>query len=106
MRKRKKSLTAKQVEASAEKWVDVPPVELDRVNAVFDEAMAKEKKEAKFTARVSQNDFEGLKSIANNFGMGYQTLLGVIIHKYVAGKLVDVDEIRKVFPEIKSTGND
>jgi predicted DNA binding CopG/RHH family protein len=103
--KRRKKLTAKQVEASAESWIDMPEKELDHVNSVFDEAMAKEKKEAKFTARLSQNDFDGLKSIASDFGMGYQTLLGVIIHKYVAGKLVDVDEIRKLFPKIEPASN-
>ena len=104
MRKRK-DLTAKKIEASADKWMDVPADELEHINQVFNTALSKERKEAKFTARLSQNDFEGLKAIANNFGVGYQTLLGLIIHKYVAGKLVDVDEIRKVFPEFKSASN-
>ncbi len=29
-------------------------------------------------------------------GMPYQTLLGSVIHKYVTGALVDVNEVRKV----------
>jgi predicted DNA binding CopG/RHH family protein len=64
-------------------------------------AEEKEKKEAKFTARLSQSDFEGLKSLAQEKGMGYQTLLGYIIHGYVTGNLVDVEEIRKVIPGLK-----
>jgi len=64
-------------------------------------AQEKEKKEAKFTARLSQNDFESLKAIASDKGMGYQTLLGYIIHGYVSGNLVDVEEVRKVIPGLK-----
>ena len=100
---KKKDLSAKQVEATAEKWVDVAAKDLGRVNSVFAEALAKEKKEAKFTARLNQSDFENLKSIATEFGLGYQTLLGVIVHRYVTGKLVDIDEIKKVFPKLPRT---
>jgi predicted DNA binding CopG/RHH family protein len=96
-----KKLSAKQIEASAKKWVNVSEKNLARVNAVFKEAITKEKKEAKFTARLNQNDFDGLRAIANDFGLGYQTLLGLIVHRYVTGKLVDVDEVKKILPEFK-----
>ena len=43
----------------------------------------KQKKEARFTARLSHSDFDGLKQIADRMGLGYQTLLGSIIHQYV-----------------------
>jgi len=102
---KKKVLSAKQVEASAESWVKVGAKDMGRVNAVFNEAMAKEKKEAKFTARLNQSDFDDLKSIANEFGLGYQTLLGVIVHRYVTGKLVDVDEIKKILPDFRRSSN-
>ncbi len=98
---KKKNLSAKQIEASAKDWVNVAGKDIGRVNAVFSDALAKEKKEAKFTARLSQNDFENLKSIANDLGLGYQTLLGVIVHRYVTGKLVDIEEIKKVFPNLQ-----
>ena len=63
--------------------------------------LAKTKKESRFTARVSKEDFENFKSISEKKGIGYQTLLGSIIHLYVLGQLVDVDEIKKVLPQIK-----
>ena len=66
-------------------------------------AMFKEKKEAKFTARLTETDFQHLKKLAHKKGVGYQTLLGQIIHNYVTGTLVDVEEIRKVIPGLKIT---
>lgn len=63
--------------------------------------MIKEKKQAKFTARLTETDLNHLKIIANKKGVGYQTLLGQIIHDYVSGQLVDVAEIRKLFPGLK-----
>lgn len=63
--------------------------------------LAKCKKESRFTARVSEKDFEDFKKIAAQKGIGYQTLLGSIIHQYIKGNLVDVEEIRKAIPGLK-----
>lgn len=63
--------------------------------------LLKEKKEAKFTARLTETDFLQLKKMASKKGIGYQTLLGQIIHNYVNGQLADVEELRKIFPRIK-----
>lgn len=57
---------------------------------------AKEKKDEKFTARLSTADFQALKDAAENEGMGYQTLLGSIVHKYVTGQLVDLKTVQKI----------
>lgn len=63
--------------------------------------MAKDKKESRFTARVSEKDFKEFKKISAKKGVGYQTLLGSIIHQYIQGNLVDVEEIRKAIPGLK-----
>ena len=63
----------------------------------------KARKEAKFTARLNQDDFEGIKRLAVEKGMPYQTLLGHIIHLDVGRKLVDVTELQKVF-DLKKIG--
>ena len=84
-------------------WKKVSTEKRAQANALLKKVVTeeKEKKEAKFTARLSQNDFDSLKAIANDKGMGYQTLLGYIIHGYVSGNLVDVEEVRKVIPGLK-----
>ncbi len=69
-----------------------------RIEAV---ALSKMKKESRFTAWVSQKDFEDFKKISTKKGIGYQTLLGSLIHQYINGGLVDVEEIRKAIPNLK-----
>ena len=71
--------------------------------AKIDNNTTKSRKDAKFTARLNQSDFNALKEMANDKGMLYQTLLGHIIHQYVEGKLVDVTEVRKLF-KLKKIG--
>ena len=63
--------------------------------------ISKDKKESRFTARVSEKDFKDFKKISAKKGIGYQTLLGSIIHQYIKGNLVDVEEIRKIIPGLK-----
>lgn len=63
----------------------------------------KSRKDAKFTARLNQDDFDGLKQLALEKGMLYQSLLGHIIHLYVQRKLVDITEMQKLF-ELKKIG--
>ena len=48
------------------------------------------------SVRIDSSDIAALKRLAAREGMPYQTLLGSIIHKYVSGNLVDVNEVRKV----------
>ena len=64
-------------------------------------SLSKEKKESRFTARVSKKDFEKFKKISAKKGLGYQTLLGSLIHQYINGDLVEVEEIRKAIPNLK-----
>lgn len=100
---KKKDVTAREIERKSKDWKSVPAEKESRVDRLLERVMVseKEKKEAKFTARLSQSDFEGLKALAKDKGIGYQTLLGYIIHGYVAGNLVDVEEVRKVIPGLK-----
>jgi predicted DNA binding CopG/RHH family protein len=57
----------------------------------------KEAKSASINTRIAPSDLEGIKRIANEKAIPYQTLLGHILHEYVAGNLVDVKEVRKAF---------
>ena len=48
------------------------------------------------SVRMDSADIALLKRLAAREGMPYQTLLGSIVHKYVSGNLVDINEVRKV----------
>jgi len=48
------------------------------------------------TLRMEETDLAAIKQLAEREGMPYQTLIGSLVHKYVSGSLVDINEIRKV----------
>ena len=48
------------------------------------------------TLRMEGRDLEAIKRIAEREGMPYQTLIGSVVHKYVSGALVDINEARKL----------
>ncbi|MBI4405446.1 MAG: hypothetical protein HY537_14880 [Deltaproteobacteria bacterium] len=95
--KNKKIPSLKEIETNFDEWQSISSTRRTKIelrNEVMREA--KVKKEAKFTTRLSKTDFDGLKKIAAENAIPYQTLLGHMIHLYVTGQLVNVREIRKV----------
>ena len=48
------------------------------------------------TLRLIDKDLKALKAKANEEGLPYQTMITSIIHKYLNGILVDINEARKV----------
>lgn len=99
MNKRLKTPSIKEIENN---WGDFKSVGKDKIKDINERnkniaLSLKEKKEAKFTARLNQNDFESFKQVAADKAIPYQTLLGHVIHQYVNGGLVDITEIEKAF---------
>ncbi len=95
--KKNKIPSLAEIETNFGQWQAVSSkrkAKIELRNEVMREAKAK--KEAKFTARLNQSDFDGLKKLAAENAIPYQTLLGHVIHLYVTGQLVNVKEIRKV----------
>lgn len=90
--------------ASEPDWVEnTDPVVRQKVLSRNAELRAeKEKKSASINTRILPSDLERLKEIAMAKAIPYQTFLGHIIHEYVLGKLVDVEEIRKLNPDLKT----
>lgn len=84
-------------------WVDSGPEAKKKIierNAKM--SIEKEKKSASINTRIAPSDLESFKKIADGKAIPYQTLLGHIIHEYIAGKLVDVEEVKKLIPYLKT----
>lgn len=45
------------------------------------------------TPRLDNNDLKKIKSIANDEGILYQTLISSILHKYINNRFVDKNEV-------------
>lgn len=60
-------------------------------------------KGARVNIRMSAEDIRALKRLADREGIGYQTLMSSVIHKYVTGTLVEKadlnDDIRAIVRE-------
>lgn len=82
------------IEAEADKFEPLPKEERERILASFRTSSAAGRRSV--TVRLEQHDLEALKQAAEREGMPYQTLLGSVIHKYVSGTLVDLNEARKL----------
>lgn len=52
-------------------------------------ARATLKKDRRINIRLSQKDLDALQTLALEGGIPYQTLIASILHKYVAGSLVE-----------------
>ena len=53
------------------------------------------RKSRQISLRLNENDLERLKKKANKNGLPYQTMINVVIHKYVTDSYLDKEEINK-----------
>ena len=90
-KKNKLSKEEKIIETDLEKgeWIEASKEELKRLENNAKYSIATKRKEARISLRMSQIDVRLLKSEAEKEGLGYQTLINSILHKYITGQLVD-----------------
>jgi predicted DNA binding CopG/RHH family protein len=69
-------------------WRSVKNLEEERAR-YQDYARATLRKDRRINIRLSQKDPEALQALALEEGLPYQTLIASILHKYVAGSLVE-----------------
>jgi predicted DNA binding CopG/RHH family protein len=81
----------KQVESALHSYVPISGAKRRKIQAVL-EATRKTKN---INIRISHQDLESLRHSAEQEGIPYQTLISSVLHKYLAGRLVDEVSIRK-----------
>ena len=84
-----------EIEANAETLVPLP--EAERRAAIEAFRTAAKSGRRPLSIRMENSDVAALKNLAEREGIPYQTLLGSIVHKYVTGSLVDLNEAKKLF---------
>jgi predicted DNA binding CopG/RHH family protein len=63
----------------------------NKIEKIFDES----RKSRPISLRINEKDLSILKEKADKNGLPYQTMINVIIHKYVNDNYLDKDEIDK-----------
>ncbi len=87
----------REIEKDAHQFRSVNEEKRRRVEGLIDRA----RKNQAISLRLSEFDLEMLKKRAEQEGLPYQTLINMIIHKFVTDQLYDKDELRKVLAGIQ-----
>jgi predicted DNA binding CopG/RHH family protein len=102
MKKAKIELDAyeQSIEDMADSFVPVSP----KTQAKFDAIVEKARKSRSISLRLSNYDLEKVKEKARESGLPYQTLISMVVHKYITDQLWDKNEVKKTLQLYNSTG--
>ena len=81
----------RKIEATIDSFTPIAGSKRRKIESIL-EATRKTKN---INIRISQQDLESLRQSAQQEGMPYQTLISSVLHKYLAGRLVDESVLRK-----------
>lgn len=92
----------KEIEKSLERgeWESLPKAEMRRFENMAKQNAARKKREARVNIRMAQGDVDAIRQLAEVEGLGYQTLMSSILHKYASGRLVEKSVLDQVAAEI------
>lgn len=99
MNKIKLTKEESSIEKNAHKYVPATAERKRQIEKIINES----KKSRAISLRINENDLESLKLKAERNGLPYQTMINVIIHKYVTDSYIDKYEIDK-YLKLKKTG--
>ena len=104
--KKKIKLTKEEKEIdkslSSREWVEAPEVLKQEIVQIAQDGVAARKREARVNIRLMQETVDSIRRKAAEEGLGYQTLMSSILHKYALGRLVERNVIDEVASEIIS----
>lgn len=89
-----------EIEDAADEFRPASAQTRERVERILDRA----RKNQAISLRLRKFDLDMLKKRAEEQGMPYQTLISVILHKYVTDQLVDKGEAVKVLESLREEG--
>ena len=81
----------KAIESRVDRYVPVSGSKRRKIEAILEGA----RKSRTINIRINHMDLEGLKRSAQEEGIPYQTLITSVLHKYLSGRLVDEEHVRK-----------
>jgi len=79
------------IENSMDSLVPLSGDKRKRVESII----ARAKKNRAISLRIAEYDLEKLKEKAQNDGIPYQTLISMVLHKYITHQLVEKSEVLK-----------
>jgi len=92
----------KEIEKSldTDQWTDGSDVLKNEVLQAAKNGTEHRKREARVNIRMTQGDIDAIRQLAEEEGLGYQTLMSSVLHKYARGRLVEKKVLDQVAAEI------
>jgi len=81
----------KAIEAGVHRYVPMKGAKRQKIEAILEVT----RKTKNINIRINEMDLASLKRSAEDEGIPYQTLISSVLHKYLAGRLVDEKHLRK-----------
>jgi predicted DNA binding CopG/RHH family protein len=103
MKKTKIELDAyeQSIEDMADSFVPASP----KTQAKFDAIIERARKNKSISLRLSAYDLEKVKERAKESGLPYQTLISMVVHKYITDQFWDKNEVKKTLQIYRSVGS-
>lgn len=102
--KKKLKLTKEEKEIDrslgTDQWVEASDALKNEVVRAARSSVEHRKREARVNIRMTQGDVDTIRQLAKEEGLGYQTLMSSVLHKYASGRLVEKKVLDKVVEEI------
>jgi predicted DNA binding CopG/RHH family protein len=89
-----------EIEDSIEEWVPASDETREQLRRIAERS----KKNKVISIRMSSFDLSRIKEMAAAQGMPYQTLINVLVHKYVTHQMYEKDEVLKTLRVAKEAG--
>jgi len=100
MKKTRLTKEEQEIEDSADQFVPASNATRERVERIIERS----KRNEAISLRMSSFDLERIKARAAEQGMPYQTLINVLVHKYVTNQVLDKEEVLKTLQAAKESG--
>jgi predicted DNA binding CopG/RHH family protein len=85
-------------ELAAGQWKEAAENISSEIVEAARQSLGRRNREARINVRVTRETLQLLQTQAQEEGVGYQTLIGSVLHKYAHGKLVNTDDVQKILP--------
>lgn len=89
-----------EIEDSIDQWVPASEETRETLKRIAERS----RKNEAISIRMSSFDLQRIKAMAAEQGMPYQTLINVIVHKYVTNRMYEKDEVLKTLRVAKESG--
>ncbi len=83
-----------------EEMNELKPVSKEKREQI-EKIIERSRKDKAISLRLSRYDLEKIKERAREEGVPYQTLISMVLHKYVTNRLIEKDEVLKIIHILK-----